>query len=272
MPADEIVGGMLLNSFGDYHRRWLHSLVINRVDQGHIVICQYRLLDNLGKDPLADRLFANLMGYAQSISHRPVAPLGRERVEALDKEISAKRRQVQGELQRWAIIGPFDNRGRDGLNHEYPPEKEFRFDKSYEGQNGPVTWKPVTVWQSDGNHINLGTRFDDWTVHYAYTQIYSPRQTETHLKLTCQQGCRAWLNGKEIIYSDASGSNENTVVPISLQAGWNPVLVKVDRTKMQGSSFTLEVRSKSGEIIPGLKIDFTGESPKASTREVTQRR
>ena len=272
MPADEIVGGMLLNSFGDYRRRWLHSLVINRVDQGHIIICQYRLLDNLGKDPLADRLFANLMGYAQSISHKPAAPLGREREEALNKEVSQKRAQVQEELQRWAVIGPFDNRGRDGLNHEYPPEKEFRFDKSYEGKNGPVTWKPVTVWQSDGDHVNLGTRFDDWTVHYAYTQIYSPKQTDTHLKLTCQQGCRAWLNGKEITYSDASGSNENTVVPISLQAGWNPLLVKVDRTKMQGSSFTLEVRRKSGEAIPNLKCDFAGESLKAGSRAEMQKR
>src|ERR1019366_7391564 len=240
--------------------------------QGHIIICQYRLLDNLGKDPLADRLFANLMGYAQSISHKPANPLGSEREEALNKEVSQKRAQVQEELQRWAVIGPFDNRGRDGLNHEYPPEKEFRFDKSYEGKNGPVTWKPVTVWQSDGDHVNLGTRFDDWTVHYAYTQIYSPKQTDTHLKLTCQQGCRAWLNGKEITYSDASGSNENTVVPISLQAGWNPLLVKVDRTKMQHSSFTLEIRDKSGEAIPGLRFDFAGESRKAVSRAATKGR
>jgi len=264
MPADEAVGGMLLDSFGDYHRRWFQSLVVNRVDQGHIIICQYRLLDNLGKDPLADRLFTNLVSYAQSISHKPSTPLGREREETLNKEVSDKRMQAQGEIQRWAVVGPFDNRGRDGLNHEYPPEKEFRFNKSYTGKNGPVTWKPATVWQADGDHVNLGMRFDDWTVHYAYTQLYSPKQAETQFKLTCQQGCRLWLNGKEIIYSDVSGSNENTIVPISLQAGWIPILVKVDRTKMQNSSFTLDVRSIGGKAIPELKYDFAGEPPGAS--------
>jgi len=271
MPADEIVGGVLLDSFGDYHRRWLHTLVINRVDQGHIIICQYRLLDNLGKDPLADRLLANLASYAQSISHKPDAPLGREGEATLDQEVSAKRAQVQGVLQRWAVVGPFDNCNRDGLNREYPPEKDFRYDQSYAGKNGPVTWKPSTVWQADGDHVNLGTRFDDWTVHYAYTQLYSPQQAETQFKLTCQQGCRLWLNGKEIIYSDVSGSNENTVVPVSLNAGWNPVLVKVDRTKMQNSSFRLDVRSIDENAIPDLKFDFAGEEPKDISRAETLR-
>jgi len=97
---------MLLDSFGDYHRRWFQSLVVNRVDQGHIIICQYRLLDNLGKDPLADRLFTNLVSYAQSISHKPSTPLGREREETLNKEVSDKRMQAQGEIQRWAVVGP----------------------------------------------------------------------------------------------------------------------------------------------------------------------
>jgi hypothetical protein len=272
MPADEIVGGILLDSFGDYHRRWLHSLVINHLDKGHIIICQYRLLDNLGKDPLADRLFMNLIGYAQSISHKPEGPWGQERQEAFNQQVSDQRKQVQGEIQRWAVAGPFDNRGRAGLDREYPPETEFRFDKSYLGKNGSVTWKPATVWAADGYHVNLGMRFDDWTVEYAYTQVYSPQETESQFRLACQQGCRLWLNGKEIIYSNVSGANENTAVPVSLRAGWNPVLVKVDRTKMQNSSFALDVRTKNGEVIPNLKFDFAGESPKAISRAEAQRR
>ncbi len=266
MASDEVVGGMLLNSFGDYHRRWLQSLVVNRVDQGHIIICQYQLLENLGKDPLADRLFMNLVGYAQSIAHKPEAPLGIERFEALNKEVLHKKIQLQGELQRWAIIGPFDNRGRDGLDHQYPPETEFRFDKSYAGMNGPVAWKPLTAWNADGDSVGLSTRFDDWTVYYATSQLYSPQQAEAKFELTCQQGCRLWLNGKEQIYSDVSGSNQNTVVPVSLNAGWNAVLVKVDRTKMQHSWFTLDVKSKSGEAIPGLRVDYGGRSQEEGIR------
>ena len=263
MPSDEVVGGMLLNSFGDYHRRWLQSLVVNHVDQGHIIICQYQLLENLGKDPLADRLLTNLLNYAQSIAHKPDAPLGREREEALNKEVSEERVQLQGDLQRWAVAGPFDNRERDGLDHQYPPEMGFQFDRTYAGKNGPVAWKPATVWNSDGDSVNLSTRFEDWTVYYAYTQIYSPQQADARFKLTCQQGCRLWLNEKELVYSDVSGSNENTVVPVSLNAGWNTVLVKVDRTKMQHSWFTLNVKSESGEAIPGLRFDFGGRSQEA---------
>jgi hypothetical protein len=266
MRADETVGGVLLNSFGDYHRRWFQSLVINEVDKGHIIICQYRLLENLGKDPLADRLFMNLIAYAQSISHKPEAPLGNDRQEAFNQQVVDQQKQVQGDIQRWAVVGPFDNRGRDGLDREYSPEKEFRFDKSYLGKNGGVTWRPVTVWSADRYYVNMDTRFDDWTVNYAYTQVYSPQETETRFKLTCQQGCRLWLNGNEIIYSDVFGANDNTAVPVTLRAGWNPVLVKVDRTKMQHSFFELDVRSKSGELIPGLKFDFAGQQPKALSR------
>jgi hypothetical protein len=261
-PADEVVAGLLVNSFGDYRRRWLHSLVITPVEKGHIIICQLRLLDNLGEDPLADRLLMNLVRYAESIARKPEAPLGQERQEAFNKEVSEGRKQRQGEMQRWAVIGPFDNRNSTGLEREYPPEAEFRFDKSYPGKNGKVNWKPATVWSADGCRVNLGNRFDDWTVAYGYTQLYSPKETETQFKLTCQQGCRLWLEGKEIVHSQVSGTNENTIVPVRLHPGWNPVLVKLDRTKMTESFFVLEVRSRSAEVIPELKFDFAGELAK----------
>lgn len=272
MPADEIVGGMLLDSFGDYHRRWLQSLVVSRAGQGHIIICQYRLLEKLGKDPLADRFLLNLVGYAHSIAHKPNAFVGSEREETFNGEVSEKRRQAQGEIQRWAVIGPFDNRGGDGLDHEYPPEMELRTDKPYLGKSGQVAWKPATVWRAGSYQVNLGTRFDDWTVHYAYTQLYSPQDAETQFKLTCQQGCRLWLNGKALFYSNASGSNENSAVPVTLRAGWNPVLVKVDRTKMQHSFFALDVRSQNGDVLPGLQFDFEGAHLKSHPTAEGQRR
>jgi hypothetical protein len=125
-----------------------------------------------------------------------------------------------------------------------------------------VAWKPTTVWRADSYHLNLGTRFDDWTVQYAYTQLYSPQDAETQIKLTCQQGCRLWLNGRELFYSRVSGLNENMAVPVALRAGWNPVLVKVDRTKMQHSFFGLDVRSQNGDVLPGLRFDFEGASLK----------
>jgi hypothetical protein len=260
MKADEIVGGMLIDSFGNYNQRWTHSLVVNRVDKGHIIICQYRLLENAGKDPLADRMLVNILNYAGSIAHKPDAPLSAEQQRAFHEQVSEKQTQVQGEMQRWAVAGPFDNQNRDGLNREYPPQKEFRADQTFAGKNGSVAWKPVTVWKTDKYNVNLDTRYDDWTVHYAFTNLYSPRDAETQLKLTCQQGCRLWLDGRELVGSNVFGPNENTVIPVKLHAGWNPTLVKVDRTKMQHSWFILDVRAKNGEIIPGLKFDFAGQA------------
>jgi hypothetical protein len=257
LKPDEVVGGMLIGSFGDYRQRWLQSLTTSRVGNGHIILCQYRILENLGKDPLADRFFANLLSYAQSISHTPTA-VGSSSQTAFDQLISSDRVKAQGDLQRWAVIGPFDNRSREGLNREHPPEKEFRFGSSYPGVTGTVNWKPVTVWNADGDNVTFGTRFDDWTVHYAYTQIYSPKDAETRLKLTCQEGCRLWLDGEEIVYSGVTGANDNSIVPVRLHSGWNPVLVKVDRTKMQSSWFSLEVRAENGDPVPGLLFNFAG--------------
>ncbi len=118
ITSDEVVGGMLIDSFGDYRQRWLQSLTTNQVGNGHIILCQYRIFENLGKDPLADRFLANLLAYAQSISHSPTAG-GMESQMAFDQDISSDRLKVQGDLQRWAVIGPFDNHGRQGLNREY---------------------------------------------------------------------------------------------------------------------------------------------------------
>ena len=272
-PADEVVAGLLVNAFGDYGRRWVHSLVITPVGKGHVIFCQLRLLDNLTKDPLADRLFMNLVRYADSIARKPDAPLGQKQQETFEQEVANRKKQIAGEIQRWAVIGPFNNQNRIGLGLEYPPEVEFSYGASYPGKNGNVSWKPATAWSSKtaawissttlGYRVNLGGRFDDWTVAYAYTQIYSPKKTETRFKLTCQQGCRLWLNGRELVHSEVLPPNENVIGGVELRPGWNPVLVKVDRTQMVDSFFILDVRSGSGEALADLRFDFAGELPKA---------
>jgi beta-galactosidase len=258
-PDGEVVAGASVDVFT---LRWLRSLVVAQLGRGHLIICQFRILEELGRDPLADRLFINLLRYADSIASLPKSGLLPDQERGLERQVAGVRRSSETEIQQWAILGPFDNRAREGFERKYPPEASFDFHKDYDGKYGTVGWKPVTVWSSQHYHVPLSSRRDlsDWSLYYAFTQVYSPTEREARLLLTCQSGCRLWLNGTEVLYSDVIPMNENST-PVQFHAGWNRVLVKVDRTQMPESYFALNVVSNAGNPFPDLRFDYSPTRP-----------
>jgi beta-galactosidase len=256
-------GDVVAGAVGDaFLTGWFQSLVVTPLGKGHLIVCQLELLDKLGRDPVADHLLLNLMRYAYAIATLPELRPSVEREAELEHQVSVARTNAQTELQRWAVLGPFDNSGRSGFGREYPPETAMHLERGYEGKDGTIVrGDPVTVWSSQQYRVPMSSREDlsDWTLWYAYTQIHTPTARGCRLVLTCQSGCRLWLNGREVIHSDVVRMNLNSV-PVHLQPGWNRVLVKVDRTLMPESFFTLDVLGHSSEKIGDLRFNFTGEA------------
>jgi hypothetical protein len=97
-PDNEAIGGAVVIHY--FQPKWFPSLVVAPVEKGHIIFCQFRLFENLGKDPVADRLFMNLVRYADSIATVPAAGLTPARQKELEQEVADARKKTTGETKQ----------------------------------------------------------------------------------------------------------------------------------------------------------------------------
>jgi len=83
---------------------------------------------------------------------------------------------------------------------------------------------------------NIGFSNYDNTLIYAYTNIYSPSNQNVDLKLGIDNQAKVWLNGN--LVSTVNSTNSYTVNNLTLNNGWNRLLVKARNT---GSTFSFSV-------------------------------
>jgi hypothetical protein len=97
-PDAEPIAGAVVNYY--FQPKWFPSLVVAPVDKGHIIFYQFRLFESLGKDPVADRLFMNLVRYADSIATLPGVGLTPVRQKELEEEVAKTRKKSAGETKQ----------------------------------------------------------------------------------------------------------------------------------------------------------------------------
>jgi putative heme-binding domain-containing protein len=128
-------------------------------------------------------------------------------------------------LDFW-VVGPF----KDDLKTAYPPEADPEPTATYPGE------KPgdKLVWhaqQAEGNgFLNLrATCRRDHASAYVLTYIYAPKAQKTQMLVGSDGRMRVWLNGN-FVHEHAtarSAQPDQDQLDITLQEGWNKVLIKV---------------------------------------------
>jgi hypothetical protein len=194
--------------------------------------------------------------------------------------------EAQNTLREWNMIGPFPNEDDSGFARSFPPETEFRTDKTYTGDKGEIVgWKRYygdvphyeegtwNIWATqsggpfaDAAHIVqfgrlLPTQGKDWVICYAQVFLYSPDARRANFILAADNAARVWLNGRPIYerlrhpFWYEMNDNWADKIPVELRAGWNPVLVKVGVGRFAASGyfgFTFRVADDTGTTIPGI--------------------
>jgi len=139
-------------------------------------------------------------------------------------------------IRTWQIIGPFDCPIGEGLRTLLPPESEIDFSKEYRGVAGvKVAWQK---WPHEQvAHIDFTEAFepDSIGVAYALCYVHSPKEFATRFGIGSNDGVRVWLNDRLIhdhpILRQATPNQD--VVDVTLNEGWNKVLVKVDQAGLK---------------------------------------
>ena len=134
-----------------------------------------------------------------------------------------------GFVTRWSVAGPFPNPNNALFNQKLEPEKAgVDMLLPVEAAGASREWKPLQVSDPAGV-IDLGSvAKEPNTGALLYAEFTVPKAEDALLKLGYEEGCIAYLNGKQV-HSRAGSRLEvdDQRVKVKLNAGVNKLLLKV---------------------------------------------
>ncbi|MFQ5675597.1 MAG: tetratricopeptide repeat protein, partial [bacterium] len=154
----------------------------------------------------------------------------------------------------WMVIGPFSNRG--GFHKEFPPEEKIDLSASYRSGKRSLNWQTAEDGVHDG-YVDLGAilQSSSWAVGYGAINIYSPDKRSVQLRLSTDEACKLWVNGKLVwqVFRQGSVAFDNDIVSVILHPGNNKVLLKVSNS-IKDWGFYFRVTDEKGNGFPDIKF------------------
>ncbi len=228
---------------------WGSDILVRRYGSGRIVFTHLRVLENLGRDPVADRIFVNMLRH---FSRRSVP--SDETLPAPQEAIDWLRREKLHRVRQWMVIGMFPNWSGKGHETAYPPEKSIDLDATYPGWYRAIEWQRWYSLTDYGHQIDLQAAFTpiheyyprfDYGTGYAYAEFSSAARQAATIHLRVQNATKVWLNGALVHESTDHLPYQEFAdhrISVNLRQGRNTVLVKV--SKIPGEfQFSLDLES-----------------------------
>jgi hypothetical protein len=191
------------NYMTDQNTWWGNDLLVKRFGSGRIVFTHLRILDALDFDPVAQRIFVNLLQHLarRSVPSDAPVPPRKEPVEWL-------RQEKTNHTRKWMVLGEFPNWGGTGHDTAYPPEQAVDLTATYPGWYKAISWRPwfglwhdehksrglVDLQQAFSPIFQYYPRFDHGT-GYAYAEFSAERRQDLRFDFAVSNAMKVWLNG-----------------------------------------------------------------------------
>ena len=236
-----------LDTWSEYH-----GIVVKHLGAGLIAFITLPLLDYLDVDPVADRLFVNLLTHFSRRSVPPDKPLPPE-----SRVVEWIRQANEQRARAWRFIGPFPNWSDRGILEPFPPEQELQFNGIYPGSHLPVMWRSHCVPTDTTTRLNFSEVIGeslapaDWSrfTAYAWAEIEVEKRCFARLEARSSWPFRVWVNDTPAISQIERETSFTTPAWQSaecvLRPGRNTLLVKAAKTP--GPALTVELRLDAPE-------------------------
>jgi HEAT repeat protein len=160
-------------------------------------------------------------------------------------------------ITAWQFAGPYLQEGKDYsdlFDIAFPPETANA--QGVKWQAMPPGADAKRPWVMD----LLKALGGEQRVAYARTWVHSDQQQPVRLELGTDDGVKVWLNGKVVhaINTFRGLQPGSDKVDITLNAGWNSILLKVTQLN-QGWAFCARFRKPDGSHLDGLQ--FSAQAP-----------
>ena len=175
-----------------------------------------------------------------------------------------------GFVDRWMMVGPFDNEGKVGLDATYDPETQqvgpLDLTHSFDGKaHHPVKWRMApAVSPYAWVDFTVFMRPTENTCAYATTFVRDARTTEKQPPRTISLWAgsagafRAWWDNTEVL-RDAKYRNldaDRFAAQVTLRTGWNRLVVKVCGVEGAGGPMiSMRLAGEDGAPDDHLEVD-----------------
>ncbi len=138
--------------------------------------------------------------------------------------------KVFGWVNKWKVIGPFDNTGGAGFERVFPPETQLDTSLKFDGKSGSVGWRDYQT-TSDYGLVDFNQPFTPLkgVTGYALAEFWSDTPRRVELRIGCKVGWKVWANGRFLFGRDEYHRGfeiDQYRMPIDLLKGRNLILVK----------------------------------------------
>jgi cellulose synthase operon protein C len=170
-----------------------------------------------------------------------------------------------GVVDKWLVVGPFDNEGKEGFARDYPPEKELGdpvdLVRPYQGKERPVHWRAVPdVYPYGWLDISDLVRPRDKVCAYATTFVRakSGAARSASVWVGASGAFKLFWNGAEVLVDNTYRGldADRFAVPVNLSRGWNRLTAKVCTAEEQPM---LTVRLADTNGAPDAALEFAAD-------------
>ena len=102
-------------------------------------------------------------------------------------------------VNKWYILGPYDNKGRMNIQKVFPPESIIDLDANYLGKNNAkLKW----VYDSFAQPMLSPTRNQDsYSIFYGFTELYFEESQDLWIAIGSDDRSDLWINGMPVWHS-----------------------------------------------------------------------
>ena len=246
--------------YGALEKEALGGLWEHRGDPGGIVAL-YRadaLQENLDSAQPYEEVLKRVIGAPDSDPEVRAHAIGRlERLYRDHGKIEEAKRlnALQGFILAWRVIGPFDDENKVGFEAEYPPEKEWKVEGSYEGKGHSVAWREMPE-PAPWGVVPLDQLLDpaERVVGYAMTFVRVERDTPCVLRGGYNEAYKMWVDGEYVAGRKVYNGRalDQYADACTLRRGWNVILVKLCNQD-DAWNFTLRITDGVGGGLKGWR-------------------
>jgi len=159
-----------------------------------------------------------------------------------------------GYVNRWRVLGPFDDENKQGFDMPYPPEIELQYEAAYKGKAHPVSWRAVPPGLQAGV-VPLDQLLDpsEKVTGYALVFVRAAADTPCVLRGAYNEAYKAWVDGELVAARKRYNGRtfDQFADACTLRKGWNILLVKVCNQE-GGWNFGVRLTDPAGRALSGL--------------------
>lgn len=180
--------------------------------------------------------------------------------EKAEFEKAKKYYQQIGAIQKWQLIGSFENVSASGFDKDFgvlaQPEPTASFTNKY---GAPIKWYDCNAPRND-QWLDFDFHFAAKNgIQYAQTFCTAPTAMDVQLRLGTSGSVKVWLND-QLIINDAEETNNDLdtyIQNVRLNTGNNRILIQLGASEITRCNFLCRLTNAQGEPLTNLQFSNT---------------